>query len=321
MRRVWAVLVLYVLAVPAVAQDSHDRLNTAFADWLSAQGTTGALGTGARRADGAWDVRGKAHVHAPLSGELASVSKSITAACAHALVQDGRLGWGESVADHLGDAPDVTVGELVTHTSGLGPDSTQNAMHRWLDDAQDPSGHASAQVLAAVNARGAQSGVRGQFSYNNENYALLGLVIEAVSGRAFFDYCRDALDLGDGIRPSPRTGAMQPWGGLMADPSDYLAFFQVHYGPDSVIGADPFALPHAEMGGGAWYGMGMVFRAFRDSHNFWHFGALCFAGRLNVGAYAVLFEGNVGAVALYDGCHDWDAMQGLDAALAGAVYR
>ena len=318
MRHGLAVLLIWVLALPALAQDATIRLNGAFDQWLAQNGTTGILATGQRDAQGNWTVA-RAGANKTTGAELASVGKSITAICVLSLVEDGRLDWSDRLPDLLGAAPDVSVAQLITHTSGLAPDSTQAAMGFWLDPPDD-AGHYSAQVLTAINARDAQDGVAGRYLYSNENYALLGLVIEAVSGEPYDTYCRGALNLPDTIRPSPRSGATQPWGGFVADPADFLTFLEAHFGPDSEAGSDPFALPHADMGGGAYYGLGMVFREFRGSYNFWHFGALCFPERLNVGSYAVLWEGKAGAVALYDGCLDWPAMQSLDGALSRAVY-
>ncbi|WP_299623356.1 serine hydrolase [uncultured Tateyamaria sp.] len=317
--------IFLVWTFPAFAQGGQAQMNAAelviaYDRWLVAQSTTGALGMGMRLEDGRWVTVQSADANAPGFGELASVSKSITAACALQLVEAGRLDWSDRLPMHLGTAPDVTVSELITHTSGLGPDSTQATMPFWLDRATDPSLHFSDHVLSAVNARDTQSGTRGTYLYNNENYALLGLVIEAASGHPFWETCRDVLDLNDDISPSPRTGGFQPWGGLQAKPRGYVRFLEAQYGPDSIIGDDPFALPHVALGDGAFYGLGIVFRAFGNGYNFWHFGALCISDRLNIGSYGVIWEGQAAALAVYEGCHDWDAMAALDGAMARAVY-
>lgn len=310
-----------LLAWPVCADSLDDRLVRAFDGWAAGNGASGSIATVERQADGR-AVQGSGGVvfRSPLLRELASVSKSVTAVCALKLVQGGRLRWSDRLPDLLGEAPDVTVAELVTHSSGIAPDATQIVMGFWLDQDIPLFGHYADKVLEVVNARQQQQGVPGTYLYNNENYALLGLVIEAVSEQSFLEVCWPALDLTQDIWPSDRTMAMQPWGGLKANPLAYVDFLVRHYGPDSAIGRDPFALPHVEMGGGAYYGLGMVFREFGDSYNFWHFGALCFPDRLNVGSYAVLWEGRVGVLALYDACVDWDSMFALDAALTGAVY-
>lgn len=280
------------------------------------------LASGVFEAENGWDV--DAYNGSPdgalRPAELASVSKSVTAVCALHLVDEGRLDWSASLRDFANPAPDVTVAELVTHTSGLAPDVTQLSMLGWLGQTVGAHDHFSAQVLDLVNARPKQTGTRGVHEYNNENYALLGLVIEKVTGQSYFEACSDLLDLPSGIQPGDRTGVFQPWGGLASDPMAYLAFLQTHFGPGSRVAEDPFALPHVDLGGGAYYGMGMVFRPFRDSYNFWHFGALCFPARLNIGSFAVVWEGKFSVIALYDACIDGQTMAALDAALSAAVY-
>ncbi|APX10996.1 hypothetical protein BWR18_04295 [Tateyamaria omphalii] len=280
------------------------------------------LGVGVAGPDGTWQAHrfhGRDDTGATVA-ELASVSKSVTAVCLMHLVEDGQADWSNSLHNFLEPAPDVTLAELVTHTSGIGPDVTQIAMLGWLGQNAGGQGHFSRQVLDLVNARPAQNGQRGQYAYNNENYALLGLVIETITGQPFFEACQDRLDLPDSIQAGADSGVFQPLGGLVSDVDGYLRFMQTHFGPDSRIAADPFALPHAAMGGGAYYGMGMVFRPFRDSFNFWHFGALCFPKRLNTGSFAVMWEGKVTALAMYDACIDERAMFDLDAGLSAAVY-
>lgn len=320
MRRVWAMLAVCLLALPARAQQVDVAMAGAFDTWLVQHGTTGILASAQRAADGVWHATRKAQFNAPPTGELASVSKSITAVCVLSLVQDGRLFWSDRLPDILGPSPDVSVGALITHTSGLSRDSTQMNMPGWLDQAPDTGGHVSAEVLNSIVARKANVGNVGQYIYNNENYALLGLLIEAVTGQPMFDYCRAALDLPDGIAPSPRTGGMLPWGGFVADPIAYLSFLHSHFGADSTIGTDPFSLPHVEIAEGVYYGLGMVFRSYGEGFNFWHFGALCFPGRLNTGSFAVLWDGRMSALAIWDACVEWDAMAQLDGALGAAAF-
>ncbi|WP_299045535.1 serine hydrolase [uncultured Tateyamaria sp.] len=294
----------------------HDAMQAAFDRWLNRQEATGALATARLGPEGVWESADKGAAPA----ELASVGKSVTAICTLHLVEEGVLDWSDSLAGLLVAAPDVTIGELVTHSSGIAPDATQAAMPLWLDQGQEATQHFSAQVLDLVNARSSQMGQRGRYQYNNENYALLGLVIEAVTNEPYFEACQTRLNLPDSIRPSPQTSEFQPWGGLMANPVDFAEFLHRHFGPGSAVADDPFAYPHVSLGDGAYYGLGMVFRGFRGGHNFWHFGAHCFPGRLNAGSYAVLWEGRMSAVAVFDACVEWDAMVELDYTLTVAAY-
>ena len=308
-------LIWVLTAAPLAAEDMVDRVQAAYADWVVAQNTSGVIAVGTNGALG-WEI-----FPAAGRGELASVSKSVTAICALALVEEGRLDWSDTVEQRLGEGPAVTLAQLVTHSSGLVRDGTQAAMPVWLDRPTSPAGHNARVVFDLIVARGAPQGERGRYAYNNENYALVALMIEAATGQGYVEACWPRLELDDGIGVSARTAAFGPWGGLEARPEAYLAFLHRHFGPESPVGQDPLAFPHVDIGGGAYYGLGMVFRPFRDGFNFWHFGAQCFPGRLEAGSYIVMWEGKVSALAVYDACVDWDTMISLDHALSTSVYR
>jgi len=314
---------LAALAVAApslvLGQGSSAALDAAFSEWLDQENTTGVLGVGTRLNDGSWQIATYGPA-ATAPRELASVSKSVTAICVQHLVEAGDLRWSDQLDTVLPDGPPVSVADLVTHSGGLAPDATQVAMPLWLDQTVPPQTHFSEQVLDLVTGRTDQPGVRGEYTYNNENYALLGLIIEAVTEQPYFEACASRLDLPEGIRPSSRTSVFQPWGGLVAEPAAYLEFLHTHFGPDSAVADDPLAFPHVYIGDGAYYGLGMVFRQFGDGFNFWHFGAHCFPGRLEAGSYAVLWEGRMSAIALYDACVEWGAMAALDRTLSAAAY-
>ena len=317
MQRKATIFAMLWLALPGSAQPVQDQISNRFNAWAETHDVAGAIGIAQRDGSGVWTI---AAPDTATKRELASLSKSITAACALTLVNAGKLGWSDRLPKLLGEAPDVTVAQVVTHSAGQGADVTQVAMPRWLDRSAPDTTHYSQQVLDAINARPSRTGTAGSYHYNNENYALLGLVIEAASGKSFHDYCWPALGLNTDIAPSPRTGRMQTWGGIAATPAAYLNFLTDWYGPDGAIGGDPFALPHIKIADGVYYGMGMLFRVRDAGFNFWHFGALCFPGRLDRGSYAVIWEGEAAALATYDACLDWRAMQALDAALASGFY-
>ncbi|WP_323771410.1 serine hydrolase domain-containing protein [Antarctobacter sp.] len=296
-------------ATPLAAQS--ERVALEWDHWLAAEGNPpGALvftlaGTEllARESGASVDV--------PLP--LASNSKAITALCAASLVDAGKMHWDDTVGDWIEGGGPVTLAELVTHTSGYWPDSTQGPMADWRGDTT----RRWQEVTANVLDRPKQEGTRGTFRYNNENYAVLGLIIEEVAGDWYDAACRARVLDPLGVTTadlSPDYGGFGPWGGWQMSVRDYAQFMNGAY-----AGADPMTTPHADMGDGVSYGLGMVFRAGSYAANHWHFGALCFEDT-GLGTFAVNWAGRYTIVAAYGACVDGDAMMALDRSLARAVF-
>ena len=115
---------------------------------------------------------------------IASISKTITAIVTMQLVEDGLLALDEAVgpivAEHLGVAapdPDVasmTVRELLSHTAGF-PQHERTFFSNGASSCVD----AAAQGLA----HGVRSG--SGFQYSNMGYCVLGVLIEAVTGKTY----------------------------------------------------------------------------------------------------------------------------------------
>lgn len=117
--------------------------------------------------------------------QIGSISKSFTGAVLAQLADQGRVDLGAPVTSYLpwfqvsSSFPEITVRHLLHHTSGLitGGDT--------LPDAR-------AQVFALRDTEtGAAPGER--FHYSNVGYALLGLIVEAVTGRTLADVIGEQL--------------------------------------------------------------------------------------------------------------------------------
>jgi CubicO group peptidase (beta-lactamase class C family) len=313
-----ALLLCLACASAAAAQDSRriDRITAAWTGWLAEnQIAVGTL---------ALSYRGQV-VHAAGQGraadapvELASVGKSLTAICLNALVDEGRARYDMTLGAVLGitgPLENVTLAQLVTHSAGIGPDSTQAAMWTWLGQTQSRY----TDVTATVLARPTQLAAPGVYGYNNENYAVLGSVIAQLTGQTYRAACTDRVGAGyPTLRLSPVTGSFDAWGGWQMSVADYARFHAHHFGGDSRIGPIPDQFPSALISGGAYYGLGTFFRAFRDNWNFWHSGALCFDD-VQHGSFAVSWEGGWGAVTVVDACLDFSQIITLDRALALAA--
>ena len=131
---------------------------------------------------------------------LASVSKLFTATAIMQLIQEGKLGLDDPVSRYLptfapkGDGLDpakVTIRGLLTHHSGLQSDFAQGFSSGSTRPKDYPRPYARDAELASETTLCAAPGE--VMSYSNLGYALLGLVIETVSGEDFPSYVRDHI--------------------------------------------------------------------------------------------------------------------------------
>jgi D-alanyl-D-alanine carboxypeptidase len=111
---------------------------------------------------------------------IGSVTKTFVAALVLKLVEEGRLGLGDRLGDHLpaaGRFANVTVEQLLAHTSGVADFYAPMRSRLMADPARRWS---SEELLAAVG--GARFAPAAGWAYSNTNYALLGMLAEAVAG-------------------------------------------------------------------------------------------------------------------------------------------
>jgi CubicO group peptidase (beta-lactamase class C family) len=122
---------------------------------------------------------------------LASLTKQFTAAAILLLVQDGQLGLDDPVRKWLPTLPEatraITVRHLLTHTSGLidYEDVIPGSMTCQLHDAD---------VLAILETQACTYFSPGaNYRYSNSGYALLALIVESASGRAFASFMQERM--------------------------------------------------------------------------------------------------------------------------------
>ncbi|GLX24033.1 serine hydrolase domain-containing protein [Streptomyces lavendulae] len=117
--------------------------------------------------------------------DMASNSKQFTADAVLLLAGRHRLALADPLSGHLDDPPawtrDVTLGDLVHHTSGI-PDY-QDLLEAEGVEVTDPAGQEEA--LAAILASRPEQTPGKAFSYSNSNYVLLAHVVERVTGKPF----------------------------------------------------------------------------------------------------------------------------------------
>lgn len=319
MARLFLIICLALIQTTSACAQTADRVAVAFANWAYDHDIEEAVLTLWHKGKFQRNVViGEGAADRPV--ELASLSKAITAVCVARMMQQGIWRAGTTSFEVLRyGAKGVTVAQLLTHASGLGPDQTQVLMPLWLGAKGDRSARAAQGALK----RARQTAQPGRFAYNNENYAILGAMITAQMGEPYEEYCRRQVLVPPGAlpaTPSAASGSFLPFGGWQMSVQDYAAFMWHGYGPGGVVGQTLGRWPQTQVEGATSYGMGMFQRIVGETLNFWHFGALCLPGRLNKGSYGVIWQGAWQIVAAYDICPTWEQMAQLDRAMGRAVF-
>lgn len=131
---------------------------------------------------------------------LASITKTYTATTILLLVQKGIINLDKAVSDYLkpdhavwqGRMPDsmnkITIHQLLTHSSGL-PDYEKIAGHtEWYKKIHTPE---EVVQFFAWQPLSFAPGIR--YDYQGSNYLLLGLIIEAVTGKSYGDFLKENI--------------------------------------------------------------------------------------------------------------------------------
>lgn len=146
---------------------------------VSADATVGWSGASGRPRDGV----------TPLSGTtpfaIASVTKTFTAAIVLQLVEEGRIRLDDPVTDYLPEltlADGVTIGELLSHTSGI---ADLLAPMRDRLNAEPSRVWTPSEVLALIGPSDFPPGT--EWGYSNTNYVIAGMLVERVTGNRYAD--------------------------------------------------------------------------------------------------------------------------------------
>ncbi|XP_054157062.1 serine beta-lactamase-like protein LACTB, mitochondrial isoform X2 [Oppia nitens] len=121
---------------------------------------------------------------------MASISKSLTSALVGKLMENGRLSLNESIYKYLkpgifpvkqwkGKDVDITVGQLMSHTSGLPVDNSDKDMTKIYEYTNCTESVAKFRNDPLISAPGTQ------YNYSNYAYQVLGAVIESVTNENF----------------------------------------------------------------------------------------------------------------------------------------
>ncbi len=296
------ILVCLAIAQPCFAQSEGraTQIVTAWSDWIDAGETENSTVVAIRAGEIVAQTSIGVSTDTPMP--LASLSKSVTAACILNLSDSGLVSLEMKLDDVLGisgPVAAVTLNQLLTHTSGIWPDETQG--NATLHGAQTDQ---TRRIAQQAMARDVQEGEVGVFAYSNENYAILGAVIEDVTGKAYAQACAEAVLEPLGIQSATiegEWGAHGAWGGWSMSAQDYARFAWAHFGPTSQAGANPQDWPTADIGNGINFGMGVLWRKTDTSHLIWSSGMLCWDNSGDGGYFARYGEEWL-VVTLYGDC-------------------
>jgi CubicO group peptidase (beta-lactamase class C family) len=134
--------------------------------------------------------------------QLASVSKTVTAAAVMLLVQDGKIQLDSPAIKYLPDFPypKVSVRQLLSHRSGLA-----NYIYYtdtfWKDTSKYMDNKAFYQFMVK-NKPVPYLDPDVSFSYCNTNYAFLAVLIEKISGLSFPEFVEERIFKPCGMRNS-----------------------------------------------------------------------------------------------------------------------
>lgn len=124
--------------------------------------------------------------------QLASVTKTFTAAAVMLLVRDGKLALDDKIGDRLADLPEawrpVTVRQLLSHTSGIKSYTSVEGFHKTTR-----KDYAPREILDLVAKAPLEFPPGEKWNYSNTGYFLLGMLIEKASGQTYSAFMADRV--------------------------------------------------------------------------------------------------------------------------------
>ena len=122
--------------------------------------------------------------------EIGSVSKQITAAAVMLLVEDGKINLDDKISKYLPNAPEtwknVSVRNLLTHTSGV-------KSYTSLGGFELSKRYKVNDFIKELSPQPLDFEPGSAYKYSNSGYSLLGYIIEAASGKNYWDFLQSRI--------------------------------------------------------------------------------------------------------------------------------
>jgi CubicO group peptidase (beta-lactamase class C family) len=198
------VLVCVILLHPALAQVSLGQIDDVFHSLKSTDAPGAAVlvvSNGKvvfRQGYGVTDLRTRKRIDSETDFRLASFTKQFTATCIMLLAHDGKLRYDDHLTDFFPEFPAygkaITVRNLLNHTSGL-PDYEDILMRQYPNTPEEKIPQiVDAGVLKLLEQQSAGQFPPGsKWQYSNSGYAVLAMIVQKVSGKAFGEFLHERI--------------------------------------------------------------------------------------------------------------------------------
>ena len=181
----------------ALIQEYEDGLDHLVND-IGAVGLAMAI----KQGDDIWSgARGISSITDPLTVNhrfaLGSITKTIVSACILQMMEEGKLTLNDPIGDYIPSyehvSEDITIEQLLYHSSGL-YDYINNFAFGNTTLLLDPGGILTAEIILENYLLEADFVPGVKQEYSNTNYLILGMIIESISGRPYYEEIRSRFD-------------------------------------------------------------------------------------------------------------------------------
>ncbi|MGH1577663.1 serine hydrolase domain-containing protein [Planktotalea sp.] len=256
---------------------------------------------------------------------LASLSKAITAICLNEVLSAHEFDWSSTIGELAAvlsqenitpakEMKSLTLAEFARHKSGL-PRIVHQRKTALRKSNLPPQGAMTRAALSVPE----NFGKRGDFLYSNANYAVLGSVAAALTGKSYGDTCKEEVLAPIGIKDAV-ADMRGGYGGWSMSSDDY-ARFASHWFELEKVNARQFAKGGMPIRGSYGFGSGITTR--ENGRYYSHFGKWTNAGprKQNVGALFLVAPDGIAFVASWQGSRDYDIYHDLKNKVMAALAQ
>ncbi|AXG70187.1 penicillin-binding protein 4* [Kordia sp. SMS9] len=124
--------------------------------------------------------------------EIGSITKQFTAVGILMLLEEGKLSLEDEITKYIPDYPTqdtkITIHHLLTHTSGIKSYTSMDSLREYARKDISPT-----ELIDAFKNEPMDFKPGEQFRYNNSGYALLGYIIEKITGKTYEEFVQKRI--------------------------------------------------------------------------------------------------------------------------------